>query len=81
MTDDTIFSKTAVTTIDYSYSVWKHRSDMMCVTETTGGISNKKYYISEIKKWKLWFELNDKGDFLTGKKKDFLKEEEKSKGK
>ncbi|MBC7862655.1 MAG: hypothetical protein IAF38_06745 [Bacteroidia bacterium] len=79
MTEDTIFKKNPVTEIDYVYELWAHRNDVVIVTETTGGIPNKKYYLAEGNIWKLWFETNDKGDFITGKKKEFLKEEEKSK--
>jgi hypothetical protein len=79
MTDDTIFKKNPVTEINYEYQLWTHRNDIVIVTETTGGIPNKKYFIEEGNKRRLWFETNDKGDFITGKKKDFLKEEEKSK--
>jgi hypothetical protein len=79
MTEDTIFKKTPVTKISYSYDLWAHRDDIMVVTETTAGISNVKYFSLKEKQVKLLWETNDKGDFLTGKKKDFLKEEEKSK--
>jgi hypothetical protein len=79
MTEDTIFKKTPVTEITYDYKLWNHRNDVVVVTETTGGIPNKKYFSLINYKWTLLWELNDKGDFLTGKKKEFLKEEEKSK--
>jgi hypothetical protein len=81
MTEDTLFKKTLVTEITYEYELWTHRNDMVIVTEKTGGIPNKKYYSLADGKWNLLWEMNDKGDFISGKKKDFQKEEEKSRKK
>ena len=79
MTEDTVFKKTAVTQIDYNYHPWKHRDDVIEVKETTNGILNLKYYYLSGKKSTMMFEVNDKNDVITGKKKDYLKEMDKQK--
>lgn len=79
MTEDSVFKKIPVTEIKYEYDLWAHRNDIVVVTEVTSGVPNTKYFVLSGNTWQLLWEKNDKGDFIVGKKKAFLKEEEKSK--